>query len=487
MLTASDGFRSIGEAQKAIRGGKTTVKAIVEQCLRNIEELDPKLNALTAINKQAVEDAEKLDRLDSAQRGPLFGIPVLVKDQIEIAGIATAFGSKACKTYIPEKDATLVFKLKNAGAVVLGKTTMPDWAASWFSTSSLSETTKNPYDLTRDPGGSSSGSGAGVAAGLAIAAIGGDTGGSIRLPSSFCGLVGVRVTPGRISRNGMSALVQPQDTPGPMAHTVEDAARILDVIVGSDESDPETSVNAIAPLGKSATPFQDAIAQPSLEGRRFGVLRQAFGSDEGVLRVLDSTLKTLEDSGATLVDVQIPDLEHYKTYTSLYVTRSKSDINDFLAARSELAHLKIEELHASGQTHKALDLINAFVKGPSSYMHDTHYARQLTEQTKFQRIVASIYAKSVLDAIIYPTCQLLAPKTADILNYRHTCLGYRTNTVIGSQLLFPAASVPVGMAKDHEHPDDPELPVGLEILGLPLREESLMAVAAGVEAACRRM
>ena len=116
-------------------------------------------------------------------------MPVVIKDQIETAGIATSFGSKACKDYVPANDATLVRKLKEAGAVILGKTTMPDWAASWFSTSSLSETTKNPHDLSRDPGGSSSGSGAAVAAGLALVAIGGDTGGSIRLPASFCGLV----------------------------------------------------------------------------------------------------------------------------------------------------------------------------------------------------------------------------------------------------------------------------------------------------------
>lgn len=139
----------------------------------------------------------------------------MIKDQIETAGLKTAFGSVACKNYVPEQDATLVRKLKDAGAIILAKSTMPDWAASWFSTSSLNETTKNPHDLSRDPGGSSSGSGAAVASGMAIAAIGGDTGGSIRLPSSFCKLVGVRVTPGRVSRDGMSALVTPQDTPGP--------------------------------------------------------------------------------------------------------------------------------------------------------------------------------------------------------------------------------------------------------------------------------
>ena len=425
--------------------------------------------------------------LPNDQRGPLFGIPILIKDQIETEGIITTFGSKACKVYVPERDATLIIKLRNAGAIILGKTTMPDWAASWFSTSSLSGTTNNPYDLSRDPGGSSSGSGAAVAAGMAIAAIGGDTGGSIRLPSSFCRLVGVRVTPGRISRDGMSSLVTPQDTPGPMVNSVTDAAKILDVIVGFDERDPYTSVNKIAPLNQpGATPFQDAIREPYVSGRRFGVLRQAFGKDPGVLSVLNSTLTTLENAKAMLIDVEIPDLEHYKTFTSAYVTRSKSDINEFLAERKDLSHLKIEELHAVGEYHKALDLIEAFVQGPDRFEDDAYFSKRLLEQSKFQRIVASIFAKSNLDAIIYPTCQLLPPKTQDLLDGRWTCLNYPTNTIIGSQLLFPAVSVPVGMSRDlAEDPDGPELPVGLEILGLPLREESLLAIAAGIEQTCR--
>lgn len=315
---------------------------------------------------------------------------------------------------------------------------MPDWAASWFSTSSLSGTTKNPYDHKRDPGGSSSGSGAAIAAGMAVVAIGGDTGGSVRLPASFCGLVGVRVTPGRISRAGMSALVTPQDTPGPMARTVEDAAKVLDVLVGYDEADPYTSVNAIAPLGEprastssteskdstssTAPPhpraFQNAIAAPSLIGKRLGILREAFGSDPEITTVLDTTLKTLSDAGATLIDITIPNLEHYKTYTSAYVTRSKSDINEFLASRPALSHLKIEELHAKGAYHKSLDLLDAFVKGPSSYDHNPHYTKQMLVQAEFQRVVASVFAREKLDAVVYPTCQVLPPKTDDILNGR---------------------------------------------------------------------
>ncbi|KAK5125606.1 hypothetical protein LTR85_011880 [Meristemomyces frigidus] len=486
MISADQPYRTIADVQTAIQDGKTTVKAVVEQYLKAIDELDPDLNAITVTNQKALDEAQRLDELDPAKRGPLHGVPIVVKDQIETVDMATAFGSKACKDYMPERDATLVRKLKEAGAVIIGKSTMPDWAASWFSTSSLSETTKNPYDVSRDPGGSSSGSGAAVASGMAVAAIGGDTGGSIRLPSSFCGLVGVRVTPGRISRDGMSALVVTQDTPGPMTNSVEDAGRILDSIVGFDAEDNYTSINAIAPKVSTNTPFYDATQQPSLNGKRLGVLRDVFGTHQGILSVVDAALDGLQKAGAELIDVDIPDLDHYKTFTSVYATRSKSDINNFLSSRKGLSHLKIEDLQRDGVYHKALDLIDVLVKGPKEFIRDSHFALRLSEQSSFQRIVASAFAKHELDAMIYPTCQLLAPKTQDLLDMRWTCLNYPTNTVIASQLLFPAMSVPIGKTKDTEEtPDGPELPVGLEILGLPLGEEKMLAIAAGVEASRR--
>lgn len=421
---------------------------------------------------------------NSSHRGPLFGVPMIIKDQIETAGIATAYGSKIAKTHVPKEDATLVRKLKEAGAVILGKSNMPDWAASWFSTSSLSGETKNPYDLSRDPGGSSSGSGAAVAANLCVAAIGGDTGGSIRLPSSFCGLVGVRVTPGRISRHGMSSLVETQDTPGPMARSVEDAARILDVIVGYDEKDEYTSINAIATSASQAsspsTQFQDCIKNPSMRGKRIGVLRSAFGSDQGILKLLDRAEESIKTSGATMMDVDIPDIDRLKNFTSVYVSRSRYDINRFLASRGFSETL--QSIYAAGDYHKALDLIGDIAEGPKHPKDDPTFAEKLMEQARYQRLVAAIFAKNQLDAIIYPTCQVLAPKTEELLDGTWTCLGYPTNTIIASQLLFPAASVPIGLTKDlKDGVDGPYLPVGLEILGLPLSEERVLNVAAAVE------
>lgn len=256
---------------------------------------------------------------------------------------------------------------------------------------------------------------------MALAAIGGDTGGSIRLPASFCGLVGVRVTPGRISRHGMSSLVLTQDTPGPMCRNVEDAARLLDVLVGFDERDEFTSVNALAgwrESGSASTRFQDAVRQPVLEGKRLGVLREAFGSHAGINGVLSQTLLRLESAGTELIDVEIPDLDTFKSSTSIYGLRSKSDINAFCASQEGLKHIKIEELQEAGTYHKSLDLFELIVKGPTDYHQGPHFSKALEEIGRFQRTVASLFAKHGLDAIVYPTCQVLAPKTEDVLKAR---------------------------------------------------------------------
>ncbi|CAK3912106.1 amidase family [Lecanosticta acicola] len=479
MASSGPAYGSIAELQTAIRDGRTTVKGAVEGYLNVIQKQNADLNAVTLTNHKAIEEAERLDNLPVDQRGPLFGVPILIKDQIETEGIATSFGSKTCKDYVPRRDAELIQKLKNAGAIVLGKTTMCDWAAGFFSASSLSGTTKHPIDPSRDPGGSSAGSGTAIAANMALTAIGGDTGGSIRLPSSFCGLVGVRVTPGRISRDGMSALVKTQDTPGPMCRTVEDAARILDVIVGFDEKDDFTSINSFT--GRSALPdqFTNAVRQPFLEGKRLGVLREAFGTHKGINAVLDQTISNLKNAGVELIDVSIPGLEDYKASTSPYILRSKKDINSFLESREELKHLRIEEIYQNGDYHPACDLIDMLVKGPTDPFQSPHSAKHLTQKDEFQRVVASIFAKHNLDAMVYPTCTELAPKTQSVLDREFTHL---PNTVIGSQLLWTALSVPIGKTRDDRYPDDPELPVGLEILGVPLSEERILNIAAGVEA-----
>ena len=258
---------TIDEVHGALTRGHLTVRGLVEGYLARIEAFDrhgPTFNAILAINKDALSEADRWDRelaWHGRLSGPLHGVPVLVKDQVETAGIVTTFGSIAMDGYVPSADATVIARLKKAGAIILAKTAMPDFATSWFSYSSISGVTKNPYDLGRDAGGSSSGTAAALAASLGLAGVGADTGGSIRVPASFNSLVGVRVTPGLISRRGVSALVAFLDTAGPMARTVRDAALMLDSMVGYDPGDEYSSayIAARPPARYSSVLDADAL------------------------------------------------------------------------------------------------------------------------------------------------------------------------------------------------------------------------------------
>jgi amidase len=229
--------------------------------------------------------------------GPLHGIPVALKDNIETADLPTTFGSIAMQGYRPPDDATVTRRLREAGAIVLAKTTLPDWASSWFSYSSVSGDTRNPYDHDRDPGGSSSGTGAAVAANLAAVGLGTDCGGSVRVPSSFCNLVGVRSTPGLVPRTGTSYLVIPQDTVGPMTRTVTDAARLMDVLAGYDPADP---YSVAATVARRERPYADGLDAGALRGARIGVVTNALGDDPGVTAVVRAAVEALGAAGATV-------------------------------------------------------------------------------------------------------------------------------------------------------------------------------------------
>lgn len=475
---------TIAGVQEAYRKHTVTVREVVQAYLDRIHALDrsgPQLNSIVEISPSAIDDAEQLDRsfADTGELvGPLHGVPVLIKDQIEVGGLPTSYGSEVAAHHVPASDSAVVAGLRKAGAVIMGTTSMPDFATSWFSTSSRSGLTKNPYALSRDPGGSSSGSAAAIAANLALVGIGGDTGGSIRLPASFCNLVGVRVTPGLISRDGMSSLVTPQDTPGPMTRIVEDAARLLDVLVGFDPSDPYTAVNRIA---RHESSFTEGLAESTLAGRRIGVLREAFGDPadpdgKRVNDVMEDALSKIRAAGAETVDVQIDKLMDRVGFTSLYNTRSHEDMDAFFASRPGSGVKGMSDVVASGRFHPKLDLLIGIAKSPADPTDDPDYAERILVQQDFQRDVVGLLADLRLDAIVFPDTRLPAPTHAEVLSDKWTCLTYPTNTVIASQLHFPAVTVPAGFT-------DNGLPVGLEIMSAPYDEKRLLLVAAAVEKA----
>jgi amidase len=477
---------TIGGVHAAYRSGGLTAKSLVAMYLDRIDKIDkfgPQLNSIISVNPKALEAAAALDAeyaRTGKLTGPLHGVPVVVKDQVETKDVMTTFGSISEDGYLPRDDATVIKKLKAAGAVILAKTAMPDFATSWFAFCSKIGETKNPYVLARDPGGSSGGTAAAVSANLGLVGVGEDTGGSIRLPASFTNLVGVRVTPGLISRNGMSPLVVFQDTAGPMARTVKDAAILLDSMIGYDPAD-EYTVAALVAGQKSS--YVDALDPDSLKGARLGVVRNAFGRNDNqeaaaVNRVVEKALETARSAGATTIDIEIPNLIDQIVETSLYLTHSRYDINRFLASRPNMPTRSLEAIKAAGKFDPTLDLLIDIFEGPEKPEDDPDYYRKLAARDRFQRLVLGIVGKNRLDAIVFPSVQVLPPTKKDVRAGKHKCLEFPTNTLIASQTWMPSICIPAGFSEEG-------IPVGLEIVVLPYHEPELFRLGSGFEAATK--
>lgn len=474
---------TISKIQAALQVGELSCAELVARYLGRIAAYDrdgPQINSIVTVNPLAQDEAARLDTEFAASgtlSGPLHGVPIVVKDQIETAGIMTTFGSIALDGYIPDTDATAITKLREAGAIILAKTALPDFATSWFGYSSQVGTTKNPYDLAHDPGGSSGGTGAAVAANLGALGVGEDTGGSIRVPASFNNLVGLKVTPGLISRTGMSPLVEFQDSAGPMCRTVTDAAKLLEVLAGFDPADPYTATAVITGRVK----YTQLLDRTSLRGARIGVVRQGFGdaSDPqaaSVNTVIEHALAAMTAAGASLVEVTIPDLQDYIERSSLYLTRSRYDIDAFLAARPKLAMKTLKDILAAKKYHPKLDFLEALVKGPDDPYADPEYYQRYTVREQFQRVVIHAMAQAETTALVFPTTQLPSPSRAELDAGKWPLLEFPTNTLIAAQTWMPAMSVPAGFT-------DANLPVGLEIVGLPYREADLLSLAYAFEQA----
>jgi amidase len=473
---------TIDDIHSAFRLGEITCRRLVELYLARIDAYDksgPELNSILTVNPRALDEAERIDRSFEGNGefvGPLHGIPVLVKDQVETAGIRTTFGSAAFEDYVPEEDATAVRRLREAGALILAKTNLPDFATSWFAYSSAGGETKNPYALDRDPGGSSSGTGAAVAANLGAVGIGEDTGGSIRVPSSFDNLVGVRVTTGLISRKGMSPLVVFQDTAGPMTRTVKDAAILLDALVGYDPEDPFT---AAATLARDAGSYAEDLSEGSLRRARIGIVREAFGPGDDpnssqVNGVVEEALEAMRGAGAEIVDpVSVPNLQHFIGVTSLYLSQSRYDIDNFFAERPG-SHT-VRGLYDSKRFHPRLDLFTAIAEeAPEDPEEDPDYYRGLAAREQFRRTILNVMASLGLDALVYPNSQVLPPTREELDDWKWTVLTFPTNALIAAQADLPSISLPAGFAEG-------DVPVGFELVGKPYSEADLLRLAYAYE------
>jgi len=474
---------TIAKIQEAYKAGTLSCSTLVQGYLDRFAAYDqsgPKLNAIVALNPKALDEAQRLDEQFARDRrfaGPLHGIPVVVKDQAEMEGVPTSFGSAALVGYVPEADAAIITKLKEAGAVIIAKTTMPDFAASWFGYGSVHGDTRCPYSLERDSGGSSGGTGSAIAANFAAIGIGEDTGGSIRLPSSANNLVGLRVTPGLISRVGLSPLLVLQDTAGPMARTVTDAAILLDALVGYDPRDAYTTTFTIANHQGSYTRH---LKSNALMGARVGVLKEGFGSDSDpdcsqVNEVIRAAIDAMSDAGAEIVEISLPSVSELIADTSLYISQSRYDLDTFLKSRPKLRYKSIEEIFKSGLYDKNLDLIPALVEmGPLNPWDDPDYYRKLARCAEFQRLLVDLIASNKLSGLCYPCCQVLSPSIEELRADRWTVLSYPTNTTIAAQSWLPSICLPAGFSQGG-------VPVGLEMIAPPYREGDLLGLGYAFE------
>ena len=458
--------------------GDLTCRQLVEMYLERINEFDqkgPKLNSVILINPNALETADKLDIKfkESGFVGPLHGIPVLLKDNVDTGDMVTTAGSLSLENVVPEKDAFLAKRLREAGAIIIAKVNLHEFAVWGETVSSILGQTINPYDLTRSPGGSSGGTGAGIAANFGLIGIGTDTINSIRSPASACSLVGFRPTVGLVSRAGVVPYALTQDTAGPIMRTVEDTARVLDVIAGWDEEDPITAWS----VGNIPKSYVDYLKRDGLYGKKIGILNSFFGKDpihEEVNQLIYKSIEVMKDKGAILISIE-EDINADKLVgdVSLHLHELKSDLSGYLKNLGSKSKVhSLQDVIVSGKFHEGIKE-NILFANTLDKATDVYNAR-MVKRLEIRTLLVEIMAKYNLDAIVYPHQKRPVVKVGQAQVDR--------NGVLGSVTGFPSVVLPAGFTKATETAPI-GIPVGIEFLAREWREASLFEIAYGFEQA----
>ncbi|HUT82885.1 MAG TPA: amidase [Candidatus Bathyarchaeia archaeon] len=476
---------SIKQLQEMMDTGEITAKILVEQFLKRIKDIDkqgPKINAIIELNPDALQIAENLDkeRKEQGARGLLHGIPIVIKDNIDTADkMMTTAGSLALDDHLAKYDAFIVQKLRDAGAIILGKANLSEWAnfrsrrssSGW---SSRGRQTKNPYVLDRSPCGSSSGSAVAVAANLCVVAIGTETDGSVICPSQINGIVGIKPTFGLVSRSGIIPIAHSQDIAGPMARTVQDATILLSVISGVDENDKST-INTKEKIAKDYTEY---LVKDGLNGARIGVARNFFGFNKQVDELMEQAITTMKELGAIIIDPTnletIQELRDPEYEVLLY--EFKNDLNEYLAShevvnenRSMKDIIEYNEKNREkimpyfGQEH----FIAAEEKGP---LTDEKYLEALEKCKRISQVegIDKVITEHELDAIIAPSG---GPAwTIDLLNGDRFSGGSSSAAAVSG---YPSITVPLGYIHG--------LPVGISFFSGAFQEPVLLKLAYAFE------
>ncbi|MDQ7947828.1 MAG: amidase [Pedobacter sp.] len=474
---------TISMLQTAMENGKITSKTITRMYLKRIEKIDkngPRLNAVIEINPDALTIAAQLDieRRNGKVRGPMHGIPVLIKDNINTGDkMQTTAGALALAGNIAAADAFIVQRLRAAGAVILGKTNLSEWAnfrstRSCSGWSSRGGQTKNPYILDRSPSGSSSGSGAATSANLCTVAIGTETNGSIIAPSSYNGLVGLKPTVGLLSRSGIIPISATQDTAGPMARTVTDAAILLAALTGLDAADEITKTS----VGKAYPDYTTFLKEDSLKGKKIGIEKSFLTGHEGVVGLYKAALEKIKELGAQLIEIEL--LKEMRAINaSVLQPEFKAGVNAYLASAnakvknlgdviafnkanetSTMPYFRQETLEAS---EKAIDL------------DSQGYKEALMKVNSSKKIITDLMEKNQLDAIVGTSFGI--PSLIDLFNGDYSGGFYFASPA--AMAGFPHITVPMGRIH--------ELPVGLSFMASAYQEPVVLAFAYAFEQATK--
>jgi amidase len=476
---------TIDDLQQAMQSGKYTSRSLTEKYLARIQEIDkggPRINSIIEVNPEALEIAEDrdLERKKSGPRGPLHGMPLLIKDNIDTADrMNTTAGSLALLGSTPPKDSFLAMQLRKAGAVILGKTNLSEWAniRSIHSTSGWSGRgglTRNPYALDRNACGSSSGTGAAVSANLCAAGVGTETDGSVVCPSSANGVVGLKPTLGLVSRSGIIPIAHSQDTAGPMARTVRDVAIMLGAMAGVD---PEDKVTATA-TGKMQTDYTPFLDANGLKGARLGIVRKYFGFNDAVDQLMNNLIDEMRRAGAIITDpAEIPTLGKFDdSELTVLLYELKADLAAYFARLGDSAPVKsLKDVIEFNERNRNKEMqyfgqdlfVKAEEKGP---LTTKEYVDALASNRKLTRAegIDFVMDKFKLDALVAPTA---GPAwLTDLINGDHSTGGSSNSAAVAG---YPNINVPAGNLYG--------LPVGISFFGRAWSEPSLLKIAYGFE------
>lgn len=447
---------TILEAAESLRKKKFSSVDLVKSCLERINSVDSKLKAfVTVCDQEAISQARQADKFQNFGTKPLLGIPFAVKDNFCTKGITTTASSNVLRNYAPEYDATVVKRLRQAGAIIIGKTNMDAWAHGSSTETSDFFTTRNPWDPNRLPGGSSGGSAAAVAADMIIGAVGSETAGSIRQPAAWCGIVGLKPTYGRVSRYGLIAMASSLDSPGPMTKTVEDAALLLNVLAGKDQQDATTSTNPVPDYLKNI--------KKGVKGVKIGVPREYFvqGIQAGVTKNVLEALKVFQKLGAEIIEISLLDPGYS---VAVYTILQRSEVSSNLARYDGIRFGERREVF--GQEAKRRIMLGTYILSAGYY--DQYYVKAQKVRTLICRDFEKAFQK--VDLIIGPTSPSVALRVG--VTKDSFMFGELQDILVEPSTLAGLTGINVccGFSGDN-------LPVGMQIIGPQFSEELILQAA----------